>query len=80
MISLPTREALVSTEREVIISSDGAAAVEKGFFWRPVGLSTPRGVKLQLINKSAGVAVYGHYTDRSAWTHWAPLPKFRVGE
>ena len=68
------------TEREIIISSDGAAAVDKSFFWLPVGPSTPRGVKLQLINKSAGVAVYGHYSDKGVWTHWAPLPKFHVGE
>ena len=43
----------------VKISTDGKAAVDPAYFWRKCDSSTPRGVKLQLINKAAGVAVRG---------------------
>lgn len=56
------------------ISSDKAAAVAPAWHWLPIDENTPRGVKLQLINRAAGVAVYGHHTGHGDWTHWAPLP------
>lgn len=36
---------------------------------------------MQLINRNAGVAVYGTLgTDPFFWTHYAPLPTFRDEE
>lgn len=58
------------------LTSDGAAAVNTKFFWIPVGPDTPRGVKLQLINRKDGVAHYGHYTVGAPYTHWQALPVF----
>lgn len=54
------------------------AVVDTLYHWRPIDASTPRGSKLQLINRSAGVATYGSLgTDPCHWTHWAPLPTFK---
>lgn len=58
-------------------TTDGAAVVTDSLSWRPIDASTPRGQKLQLINRAAGVASYGVLgTDPGFWTHWAPLPVF----
>lgn len=58
-------------------STDSAAVVSDGFHWLPIDARTPRGCKLQLINRSAGVACYGVLgTEAHFWTHWAPLPTF----
>lgn len=58
-------------------SSDKAAVVAPGFHWIPIDENTPRGCKLQLINKNSGVACYGSLdTEVGFWTHWAPLPTF----
>lgn len=51
--------------------------VDQDYFWRPIDKDTPRGVKLQLISRRYGVAIYGKITGKeSFYTHWAPLPKF----
>ena len=58
-------------------STDSAAVVSDGFHWLPIDARTPRGCKLQLINRAAGVACHGVLgTDVNFWTHWAPLPTF----
>lgn len=58
-------------------STDRAAIVAPGFHWLPIDARTPRGQKLQLINRDAGVACYGTIgTEVHFWTHWAPLPTF----
>jgi hypothetical protein len=60
------------------LSSDQAAMVDPDYFWRPIDGNTPLGAKVQLINKDAGVAIYGSINSKeSFFTHWAPLPKFR---
>ena len=60
-------------------STDSAAVVSDGFHWLPIDARTPRGCKLQLINREAGVACYGALgTEPHFWTHWAPLPTFAV--
>ena len=56
--------------------SSRAALVDKGYLWRPITPATPRGTKLQLINRGAGVATYGALGGAFFWTHWAPLPTF----
>lgn len=57
--------------------STRTASVDRGYHWQPITPSTPRGVKMQLINRSAGVATYGKLeTDAGFWTHYAPLPTF----
>ena len=58
------------------LTTDRAAAVSPTVHWLPITEATPRGVKLQLINKAAGVAVYSIYTAGSDWTHFCPLPTF----
>jgi len=59
------------------ISSDGAAAVDTSYFWRPMA-TCPSGVKVQLLGEG-GVAVYGERraADGDFWRGWAPLPKVR---
>ena len=52
-------------------------ASDTTYHWRPCDESTPRGVKLQLIDRHrSGVSVYGQWQTGSHWTHWAPLPTF----
>jgi hypothetical protein len=61
-------------------SSDGRAVVDTEYFWRPIN-TCPAGRKVQLINKALGCAAYGtHNPKNKFWTHWAPLPKFKVCE
>lgn len=60
------------------LSTDRSTAVDRSYKWLPIDSHTPRGVKLQLINRRAGVAQYGRLTtDEFFWTHWAPLPTFQ---
>lgn len=55
--------------------STRTAVVDRRYHWRPIDASTPRGTKMQLINRDAGVACYGQLgTGVHFWTHWAPLP------
>lgn len=61
---------------KVRVNTDRTAVVDQGYFWRLIDSRTPRGAKLQLIDRRLGVAVYGVYTGTGSWTHWAPLPKF----
>ena len=62
-------------------STDRAAVVSDSVSWRPIDADTPRGCKLQLINRSAGVAAYSTLgTHPEFWTHWAPLPTFPDNE
>ena len=57
------------------------ALVDKAYHWRKITPSTPRGVKLQLINRPAGVACQGSLgTHPGFWTHWCPLPTFDPNE
>lgn len=61
------------------LTSTGAI-VDPGIFWRPIDADTPRGAKLQLINRRDGVAHYGQFFGKDQhWTHWAPLPRFKEG-
>ena len=53
-------------QREDLLAAGGfrltasrAAVVQDGYYWRPIDEKTPRGAKLQLINRQAGVAAYG---------------------
>lgn len=66
-------------EQEEKRDSSGSTVVDKCYHWRVITDTTPRGVKLQLINKKAGVATYGTIgTKNTFWTHWAPLPTFKI--
>ena len=59
-------------------TNDKAATVDTEYHWRLIDADTPRGTKLQLINRRAGVATYGQiFGSDSFWTHWAPLPSFK---
>jgi len=59
------------------LNTDKTVAVSTAYFWQPINSQTPRGVKMLLISKPAGVAVITTYDERSRhWTHWAPLPKW----
>lgn len=57
------------------LSKDQSVAVAIDYFWEPIGPTTPRGVKLQLLGQG-GVAQYGIWNGKDEfWTHWAPLPR-----
>jgi hypothetical protein len=60
------------------INSSKTAAVDRNYHWIAIDKDTPRGVKLQLISRPAGVATYGTYTSapNAHWTHWCALPTF----
>jgi hypothetical protein len=59
------------------IDSLKAVAVDRDYCWRPIA-TCPTGVKVQLVNRQSGIAVYGVYRKKDGfWTHWAPLPVFR---
>ena len=58
------------------INSSKTAAVDRAYHWLDIDKDTPRGVKLQLISRPAGVATYGIYTGDKHWTHWCALPTF----
>jgi len=64
-------------EPTVTQTTDRAAVVDKGYHWRLIDERTPRGTKLQLVRRDAGVALYGVLgSDNEFFTHWAPLPTF----
>ena len=59
-------------------TNDRAATVDTEYHWRPIDDETPRGTKLQLINRRYGVATYGSvYGNDCWWTHWCPCPTFK---
>lgn len=59
-------------------SSCRAAMVDPGNHWRPITPQTPRGVKMWLIRKAAGVATTGTIgTHETFFDHWAPIPTFQ---
>jgi hypothetical protein len=64
-----------------MLNGNKTVAIDPEYHWLEIDKDTPRCVKLQLINKAAGVAVYGVYLDPYCtdpyFTHWAPLPTFR---
>lgn len=63
------------------LSSDGAALVNPRAQWKKITAETPRGVKLQLINKTAGVAHYGMLDSANDfYTHYCELPVFDKDE
>ena len=51
------------------------AATNPANKWLPIDEFTPRGVKLQLINKASGVAAYGKLPS-TFYTHYYLLPEF----
>lgn len=54
------------------------ALIDRGYHWLAIDGSTPRGSKMQLINRKYGVANYGSISSRERFfTHWAPLPTFK---
>lgn len=62
---------------DIKLTTNHAAAVNTQLFWLPVSkYPPPRGTKLQLIDRRAGVAHYGQYRDGDSWTHWQGLPRF----
>lgn len=64
----------------VQLNTSGTVGVNQNVYWLPINHLTPCGVKLQLINRKNGVAVYGVYYHGDDWTHWQGLPKFADGK
>lgn len=58
----------------VTINSTRTAAVDQSYFWQPIA-TCPRGVKVQLMPKFTGVALYGQWNGTGPMVAWAPLPK-----
>ena len=52
--------------------------VDRNYPWLKINKDTPRGPKLQLINRAANVAQYGvlDAKNKFGYTHWAPCPTF----
>lgn len=71
---------MLDDDESIRYSSDRAAIVDDSVFWREIATDPPaEGAKLQLINRSAGVAQYGTYSRKDTWwTHWCALPVFRT--
>lgn len=59
------------------LNKDKTAVIDTGYFWIPITDQTPRGTKMQLINKAAGAHTSGVLgTNEQFFDHWAPLPTF----
>lgn len=58
-------------------NKDRTTVIDPSYHWQPIS-TAPLGKKVQLINKAAGVAVYGSVNplNEQFFTHWAPLPTF----
>lgn len=56
------------------LNTNKTVAVSTDVYWIPIGMDTPRNVKLQLLS-AGGVASYGPYQGEQFWTHWQSLPK-----
>lgn len=62
-------------------SGDGAALVNEAYRWKRITPNTPRGMKLLLINREAGVLTHGQLSAREEFfTHFCELPVFADGE
>lgn len=62
---------------------DGLVLVDTTYHWKKIDANTSRGVKLQLVNRSAGSATYGILEgpiEYQFFTHWAPVPTFDKDE
>jgi hypothetical protein len=65
----------------VEFNSNRSVAINRDTKWIPIDANTPRGSKLQLISKAAGVAHYGTLgSSDDFYTHWFPLPTFNKDE
>ena len=60
-----------------MLNGEKTVAIDPEYHWREIDKDTPRGVKLQLINKRYGVAIYSQYMGDDYFTHWSPLPTFK---
>ena len=61
------------------LNTDKTAAVSTEITWLSVDCDTPRGVKVMLISRPSGVAQIGTLLKRDTyWTHWHPLPRWRI--
>lgn len=58
-------------------NKDRTTVIDPSYHWQPIS-TAPLGKKVQLINKDAGVAIYGqaNASKEQFFTHWAPLPTF----
>lgn len=59
---------------------DNVVAVNSATKWQRITANTPRGIKLQLINRRDGVAMYGLHRPGDEYTHWFPAPTFEDDE
>lgn len=57
--------------------STGAAMVDRHYHWERITDKTPRGRKMQLINRADGVAQYGILKEGdNRYTHYKEIPTF----
>lgn len=85
----PLRALLEESSRMLAHAADGrctnndhdntrVALIDRRYHWREIDSLTPRGSKVQLINRWSGVAIYGTIgSHEKFFTHWAPLPTFK---
>lgn len=59
------------------LTADGAAAITPTVNWLPIDEHTPIGVRMQLIEKTQGVAYTRIHQRGDGFDHWFPLPTFK---
>ena len=62
------------------LSSDGAAVVAPDVKWLRIDNRTPIGCRMQLIDRSQGVAYTRVHQRCDGFTHWFPVPTFDKDE
>lgn len=63
------------------LNSDQTVAIDPALKWKKVGPDTPRGKKLLLISKAAGVTQQGLWSPSDKFfTHYHELPTFDKNE
>lgn len=46
--------------------------------WMPITDETPTGMKCLVIDKAQGIAYLREYWPGHGWTHYFPLPRFKI--
>ncbi|ASS33942.1 hypothetical protein FDI24_gp165 [Acidovorax phage ACP17] len=75
---LSSQEASINSHK---FDSTRSAVVNPKSHWLPIDKNTPRGCKVYVIRRPAGVATTGVVaSDETFWTHWHPIPTFNPEE
>lgn len=56
--------------------STGTTVVQPDTKWIPIDDFAPWGMRVQVIDKSQGIAYLRTLLRNQGWTHWHPVPTF----